>query len=93
MALVLGRGATAVRTAVADYLSGVVPQVVSQARTDWSLDEYQLPLPFAYDAYEPYALDRWPLLGVNVAQAGGGQGKRLVRCPHRSGLVPVVCHG
>lgn len=70
MALVLGRGATAVRTAVADYLSGVVPQVVSQARTDWSLDEYQLPLPFAYDAYEPYALDRWPLLGVNVAQAG-----------------------
>lgn len=63
------RGATAVRAAVVDYLQAVVPIIVAQARTDWSLDEYQLPLPVKYDAYEPYALDRWPLVGVNVVTA------------------------
>lgn len=65
------RGATAVRDAVATYLTTAVPAVIDQARTDWGVDEYQLPYPVAYDAYEPYALDRWPLLGINVVQANG----------------------
>ena len=64
------RGATAVRSAVVAYLTDVVPTVVDQARIDWALDEYQLPYPVKYDAYEPYALDRWPLIGVNVASGG-----------------------
>lgn len=63
------RGATAVRAAVIDYLSETVPTIVDLARTEWDLDEYYLPYPVAYDAYEPYALDKWPLLGVNVVQA------------------------
>lgn len=63
------RGATAVRAAVIDYLANTVPGVVDSARTEWEVDEYQLPYPVAYDAYEPYALDRWPLIGVNVVQA------------------------
>lgn len=70
MTLTLLRGATAVRRVVAGYLEATVPDVVAQARADWHLDAQQLPLPVAYDAYEPYALDRWPLLGVTVAQAG-----------------------
>ena len=65
--LPLLRGATAVRAAVVNYLTVVVPEIVDQARVDWGLDEYQLPYPVKYDAYEPYALDRWPLIGVNVA--------------------------
>lgn len=70
MTIKLLRGATAIRAIVADYLETVVPTVVGQARIDWSLNETQLPLPVAYDAYEPYALDKWPLIGVTVAQAG-----------------------
>ena len=65
----LYRGATVVRDAVVDYLEATVPEVVDQARDDWDIDEYALPYPVKYDAYEPYALDRWPLLGVNVVQA------------------------
>jgi hypothetical protein len=68
--MTLFRGATAVRDAVVLYLSNTVPSMVDQARDDWELNEYQLPYPVGYDAYEPYALDRWPLLGVNVVQAG-----------------------
>lgn len=63
------RGATAVRQAVIDYLEVTVPEIVDLARNEWELDEYQLPYPVAYDGYEPYALDKWPLLGVNVVQA------------------------
>lgn len=63
------RGATAVRTVVADYLKHAIPLVVQQAREEWQLTEYQLPFPLAYDAYEPYALSKWPLLGIVVSQA------------------------
>ena len=66
----LYRGATVVRSAVVTYLETVVPEIIDQARTDWEVDEFHLPYPVKYDAYEPYALDRWPLLGVNVTQAG-----------------------
>lgn len=66
----LFRGATAVRNAVVLYLANTVPSMVDQARTDWELDEYELPYPVGYDAYEPYALDKWPLIGVNIVQSG-----------------------
>ena len=65
----LFRGATAVRNAVVNYLENMVPIVIDAARDDWDVDEYELPYPVAYDAYEPYALDQWPLIGVNVVQA------------------------
>ena len=64
------RGATAVRQVVAEYLADAMPTVVAMARTEWGLDEHQLPLPVAYDAYEPAALDKWPLVGITIAQAG-----------------------
>jgi hypothetical protein len=67
--MTLFRGATSVRSAVVNYLSTVVPTMVDQARTDWELDEYELPYPVGYDAYEPYALDKWPLIGVNIVQS------------------------
>ena len=60
------RGATAVRAAIGDYLQLVVPSIIDQARTQWGLNEYELPYPEKYDAYEPYALDRWPMVGLNV---------------------------
>lgn len=65
----LYRGATVVRDAVVDYLEATVPEIVEQARSEWNLEDYELPYPVKYDAYEPYALDRWPLMGVNVVQA------------------------
>jgi hypothetical protein len=69
MALV--RGATTVRQAVSEYLASKVPVMVAQARAEWELSDDALPVPVLYDAYEPYALDRWPIIGVNVVQAGG----------------------
>lgn len=65
----LFRGATQVRDVVIQYLQTTVPEIIDQARTDWEVDEYQLPYPVGYDAYEPYALDKWPLIGVNVVQS------------------------
>lgn len=70
MPAVLFRGATSVRAAVVNYLTTSMPETLTQARSTWGVDEYELPAPVAYDAYEPYALDRWPLIGVNVVQAG-----------------------
>lgn len=67
--MALYRGATAVRDGVITYLAATVPVIVDQARIDWELDEYQLPYPVGYDAYEPYALDKWPLIGVNIVQS------------------------
>ena len=69
MSDLLFRGATSVRQAVIEHLENTVPGVVDEARAEWLLDEFQLPYPVAYDAYEPYALDKWPLVGVNVVQA------------------------
>ena len=69
MALI--RGATTVRQAVSEYLASAVPTMIAQARTEWELSDDALPVPVLYDAYEPYALDRWPIIGVNVVQAGG----------------------
>lgn len=65
----LMRGATAVRSSVVAFLEDRVPKVIDQARDEWELDEFQLPYPLKYDAYEPYALDAWPLLGVNVTSS------------------------
>lgn len=71
MTITLLRGATEVRRVVATYLQNTVPQIVTQARADWGLTDIQLPMPVKYDAYEPYALGQWPLIGVAVAQAAG----------------------
>lgn len=68
--MTLFRGATAVRSAIVLYLSANIPELVDQARDDWDLNEYELPYPVGYDAYEPYALDKWPLIGVNIVQSG-----------------------
>jgi hypothetical protein len=67
----LMRGPHTVRTALSLFLSIEVPRQVAIARTQWSLDAYQLPVPVRYDAYEPYALDKWPLMGVTVSSADG----------------------
>lgn len=64
------RGATYVREAIAQYLESNIPAIIDRARDDWGLDEYELPYPVSYREYEPYALDRYPLIGINVTSAG-----------------------
>ena len=44
--MTLGRGATVVRQAIVDYLETVIPSLIVTARTDWNLDQWELPLPF-----------------------------------------------
>ena len=64
------RGATYVREALAAYLEATLPTIIDRARDDWGKDEYELPYPVSYREYEPYALDRYPLIGINVTSAG-----------------------
>ena len=68
--MTLGRGATVVRQAIVDYLETVIPSLIVTARTDWNLDQWELPLPVSYSVVEPYALDKYPSLGVSVSSAG-----------------------
>jgi hypothetical protein len=68
--MTLGRGATVVRQSIVDYLESTIPTLIVTARDDWDLDEWQLPLPVSYKEVEPYALDKFPSLGVSVTSAG-----------------------
>jgi hypothetical protein len=60
------RGPTLLRKRIKDYLMVAVPEQIQIARTQWALTEYQLPLPQKYDAVDPYAADRWPIVGAYV---------------------------
>lgn len=63
------RGATFVRAQIASYMEQQLPGQIALYREVYGLDEYQLPVPVKYDAYEPYALDRFPLMGVVIDNA------------------------
>lgn len=63
------RGATSVRKNVIDHLEATLPGVIEQARVDWELTEYQLPLPVKYDAYEPIKTNIYPHVAVNILAA------------------------
>lgn len=65
---VYSRGATNVREAISSYLEEMVPVLLAKSREQWHLDEYLLPVPVEYRAYEPTGLDRWPLIGTAVAR-------------------------
>jgi hypothetical protein len=65
----LMRGVTGVRQIVADYLSSQFPVMVDLARSQWELDEYHLPYPVKYNAYDPLTADVYPIVGSLVSRS------------------------
>ena len=43
MSLDLMRGGTVIRQAISSHLQAHIPALLEQARTEWELDEWQLP--------------------------------------------------
>ena len=66
MSLELMRGGTVVRQAISSHLQEHIPALLEQARTEWELEEWQLPDVEDYQQYDRNELDVWPAIGINV---------------------------
>lgn len=70
------RGPTKLRQIVDAYLSSAMPPMIDLCRTNWELNEYMLPYPQKYDAYEPYVGEGdYPLVGMYVVGDGIERGR------------------
>ena len=69
MALDLMRGGTIIRQAIANHLQTHMSAMLEQARTDWNLEEWELPDVEDYQQYDRNELDVWPAIGINVLSA------------------------
>lgn len=69
---------------VTSYLQWDMPRRIGSYRNLWQLDDRRLPLPAAYYAYEPPAIDVWPLL-ITVQLST----QRMSRIDYTDGLNPV----
>lgn len=70
----LMRGAAYARNFLSAYLATEYPPLLATARTEWSLQEWQLPTPLKYDCYDPLTMHVYPSIGSLVR--GTGQWKR-----------------
>lgn len=67
MGATLFRGATQLRGWLLGYLQTNMPLITTQARADWGLNAYQLPIPQSYDVYDlPMTQpNRYPAIGAD----------------------------
>jgi hypothetical protein len=65
------RGATLLRSKIANYLSTAVPLAIDVMRSQQGLTALQLPYPVRYDATDPYAVDDWPAMGAYITADRG----------------------
>lgn len=68
---------------VNSYLESDLPSRLNRYRNAWNLDDEELPEPLKYLAYEPVAIDHWPML-ITVAISMNG----LERNDYTSGFDP-----
>jgi len=67
----LMRGNTLIRALLAGYLSTRMEELIDIAREQWEdIDEYTLPYPKRYDAYDPLQTKVFPTVGSNVVSDG-----------------------
>ncbi len=65
-------GPNGARTIIATYLANRLPTVFLPAmRVDLGLDQFRLPNPARYDAYDPYEQDVWPKVGSIITGSDG----------------------
>lgn len=69
MGATLSRGATTLRGWISSYLQATMPTLVAKARVDWSLEDWQLPLPLKYDMYDmdTVGANMYPAIGADFA--------------------------
>lgn len=80
----LPEGPWEVKKLVNDYLKWDLPRRIQIFRDHWNLDDALLPIPEKYHAYEPPALDHWPMIiTLQLAMS------RAERIDYMSGLNAV----
>lgn len=65
----LMRGATFVRQSIADHIADQLPDLLTQAREVWGLEDWELPDVEDYQQYDRNELNLWPAIGINVTSA------------------------
>lgn len=56
------QGPWLVKNLITDYLAHDLPRRIVAFREAWGIDDEKLPIPERYHAYEPPALDHWPMI-------------------------------
>lgn len=69
--MALMRGSTDVRAQIETFLSGNMPPYIIAARSEWQLEDWQLPTPARFDAYDPLETSVWPTVGSLVSKTSG----------------------
>lgn len=66
----LMRGAAYARSFLSAYLSEAMPPLLAAARSEFLLEEWQLPNPLQYDCYDPLTMNVYPSIGSLVRSTG-----------------------
>jgi hypothetical protein len=66
----IARGATDLRTVVSTFLADATPALITKAREDWEVENWQLPFLTSFDTYEPNEVtnDQFPFCGAFVVR-------------------------
>lgn len=64
----LPRGFTEIRQKMAAFLEARMPVIVAAARTEWGLEEWELPNFRKYDAVDPDHVEEYPAICIDGAQ-------------------------
>lgn len=65
------RSATNARAYIEDHLSIEMPKLITAARAQWNVADWQLPMPTAYNAYDPLSVSVYPIVGSLVSRSTG----------------------
>jgi hypothetical protein len=65
------RGATRARAYIEAHLRSSMPPLIIEARSQWNIPDWKLPLPAVYDAYDPLTASVYPIIGSLVSRTSG----------------------
>ena len=84
MTYAVAQGPWTAKQLVTDYLTADLPRRIVAFREAWGVDDERLPIPEYYHAYEPPALDHWPMvITVQLSMS------RLERIDYGDGPNPI----
>jgi hypothetical protein len=61
-------GNESVRQYIASHLKTAMPDIIDVARSQWSLEDYELPYPVRYDSYDPLTANDYPVIGSLISR-------------------------
>ena len=65
----LPHGVSMMRKHMADHLAEALPPLIDAAREQYELEDWQLPYPLKYNAYDPLSADIYPCVGMFVTNS------------------------